>query len=155
LSPKGIRLYGGNYDFYREQKEIEDRSLEQQIDAEQTALRVALKKAQEVRERQEKRTSQGERSKQKGGIARIVMNARGNLAENSSAKLREKHSNIIDNTRQRLSALRDRQLQNTELKIDFEIRYSFDNIICYKLYVFFCIYRFMRYHKSFLILVWP
>lgn len=120
LSPKGIRLYGGNYDFYREQKEIEDRSLEQQIDAEQTALRVARKKAQEVRERQEKRTSQGERSKQKGGIARIVMNARGNLAENSSAKLREKHSNIIDNTRQRLSALRDRQLQNTELKIDFE-----------------------------------
>ena len=69
LSPKGIRLYGGNYDFYREQKEIEYRSLEQQIDAEQTALRVARKKAQEVRERQEKRTSQGERSKQKGGIA--------------------------------------------------------------------------------------
>ena len=34
--------------------------------------------------------------------------------------MRENHSNIIDNTRQRLSALRDRQLQNTELKIDFE-----------------------------------
>lgn len=120
LSPKGIRLYGGNYDFYREQKEIEDRSLEQQIDAEQTALRVARKKAQEVRERQEKRSSQGERSKKKGGVARIVMNARGNLAENSSAKLREKHLDIINNTRQRLSVLRDRQQQNTELKIDFE-----------------------------------
>lgn len=120
LSPKGIRLYGGNYDFYREQKEVEDRSLEQQIDAEQTALRVARKKAQEVRERQERRSSQGERSKQKGGVARIVMNARGNLAENSSAKLKEKHSDIIDNTRQRLSTLRNRQQQSTELKIDFE-----------------------------------
>jgi ATPase subunit of ABC transporter with duplicated ATPase domains len=120
LSPKGIRLYGGNYDFYREQKAIEDRALEQQIHAEQTALRVARKKAQEVRERQEKRSSQGEHSKQKDGVARIIMNARGNLAENSSTKLREKHSDIINNTRQRLSALRDRQLQNAELKINFE-----------------------------------
>lgn len=120
LSPKGIRLYGGNYDFYREQKEIEGRALEQQIDAEQTALRLARKKAQEVRERQDRRASQGERSKQKGGVARIIMNARGNLAENSSAKLKEKHSGIIDDTQQRLSALRELQQLNSELKIDFE-----------------------------------
>lgn len=120
LSPKGIRLYGGNYDFYKGQKDVEDYALEQQIEAGQTALRVARKKAQEVRERQDKRASQGERSKQKGGVARIVMNARGNLAENSSAKLREKHSGIVDDSRQRLSALRERQLQDTKLKIDFE-----------------------------------
>lgn len=120
LSPKGIRLYGGNYDFYREQKEIEDRALEQQIDAEQTALRVARKKAQEVRERQDRRASQGERSKQKGGVARIIMNARGNLAENSSAKLKEKHTGIIVDTQQRLYALRERQQNSAELKVDFE-----------------------------------
>ena len=120
LSSKGIKLYGGNYDFYREQKTIEDRALEQQIDAEQTALRVARKKAQEVRERQDRRASQGERSKQKGGVARIIMNARGNLAENSSAKLKEKHTGIIDDTQQRLSALRERQQNSAELKVDFE-----------------------------------
>lgn len=120
LSPKGIKLYGGNYDFYREQKEIEDRALEQQINAEQTALRVARKKAQEVREQQDRRASQGERSKQKGGVARIIMNARGNSAENSSAKLKEKHDEIIDDSRQRLSALRERQPNNAQLKIDVE-----------------------------------
>lgn len=120
LSPKGIRLYGGNYDFYKEQKEIEDQALEQQIDAGQTALRIARKRAQEVRERQEKRSSQGERSKQKGGDARIVINARGNLAENSSAKLKEKHSGIINDTQQRLSALRERQQQNNALKVNFD-----------------------------------
>ena len=107
-------------DFYREQKTIEDRALEQQIDAEQTALRVARKKAQEVRERQDRRASQGERSKQKGGVARIIMNARRNLAENSSAKLKEKHTGIIDDTQQRLSALRERQQNSAELKVDFE-----------------------------------
>lgn len=120
LSSKGIKLYGGNYDFYREQKIIEDRALEQQIDSEQTALRVARKKAQEVRERQDRRASQGERSKQKGGVPRIIMNARGNFAENSSAKLKEKHTGIIDDTQQRLSALRERQQNSAELKVDFE-----------------------------------
>ncbi len=120
VSPKGIRLYGGNYDFYREQKAAEDRALAQQIDMGQTALRMARKKAHEVRERQERRSSQGERNKQKGGVARIVMNARRGLAENSSAKLKEKHSDIIDDTRQHLTALRDRQIQNAELKIDIQ-----------------------------------
>ena len=120
LTHRGITLYGGNYDFYREQKEIEGRALEQRIDAEQAALRAARKKAQEVRERQEKRASRGEKSKQKGGAARIVLNARGNLAENSSAKLKDKHAGIIDSSRQRLSELRVKQAKDNELKVDFE-----------------------------------
>lgn len=120
LSAKGIKRYGGNYDFYKEQKEIEESALEQQIDATNSALRLAQKKAREVRERQNKRMSQGERKKQKGGAARIVLNAQGNLAENSSSKLKKKHSQIIDNTRQHLSELRERQIPNGELKFDFE-----------------------------------
>lgn len=120
LTPKGIKLYGGNYDFYWSQKETENRALEQQIDAGQTALRIARKRAQEIRERQERRASHGERSKQKGGLARIVLNARRNLSENSSAKLKEKHSGIINDTQQRLSALKGKQQRNSELKINFE-----------------------------------
>lgn len=120
LSRKGIKLHGGNYDFYREQKAIEDHALARQIEAEQAALRAARKKAQEVRERQEKRSSRGERGKQKGGVARIVLNARGSQAENSSTKLKEKHAGIIDDSQQRLSGLRERQLQTGVLKIDFE-----------------------------------
>lgn len=120
LTPKGIRRYGGNYDFYKGQKEIEESALEQQIDATRSALRQAQKKAREVRERQNKRMAQGERSKQKGGAARIVINAQGNLAENSSSKLKKKHSEIISNTQQSLSELRQRQIKLSELKIDFK-----------------------------------
>ncbi len=120
LSEKGIKVYGGNYTFYKEQKEIEERALEQQISSEEANLRSARKKAQEVQQRQDKRTSQGNKSKQKGGVARIVMNARGNLAENSTAKLKEKHSDIIFNNQQKLKKLRQKQDINCELKIDFE-----------------------------------
>lgn len=120
LSEKGIKNYGGNYAFYKEQKDIEEQALTQQISSEEANLRLARKKAQEVRERQEKRTSQGKKSKQKGGVARIVMNVRGNLAENNSAKLKEKHAVIIDEKQQNLLKLRQKQRMNSDLKIDFE-----------------------------------
>lgn len=120
LTEKGIKTYGGNYSFYKEQKEIEEQALTQQINSEETSLRLARKKAQEIRERQDKRTSQGEHSKQKGGISRIIMNARGSLAENSSAKLRDKHANIIDEKQQYLLELRKKQQINSKLKIDLD-----------------------------------
>ncbi|MFR9165155.1 MAG: ribosomal protection-like ABC-F family protein [Dysgonomonas sp.] len=120
LTEKGIKVYGGNYSFYMEQKVIEEQALVQQVNSEEASLRLARKKAQEVRERQDKRTSQGKSLKQKGGVARIVMNARGNLAENSSAKLKEKHTDIVSNKQQNLSELRQKQRTNCELKIDFE-----------------------------------
>lgn len=120
LSEKGIKVYGGNYSFYKEQKGIEEQALAQQINSEEAALYLARKKAQEVQERQNKRSSQGKKSKRKGGVARIVMNVRANLAENSSAKLKEKHTEIIGDMQQNLSKLRQKQRINSELKIDFE-----------------------------------
>lgn len=120
LSDTGIRVYGGNYSFYQEQKEIEEQALILQISSEEATLRLAREKAQEVRKRQDKRSSQGKRSKQKGGIARIVMNARENLAENSSARLKEKHAESIAGKQQNLSELRQKQRINSKLKIDFE-----------------------------------
>lgn len=120
LSKKGIKAYGGNYAFYKEQKEIEEKALEQQINSEEANLRTARKKARETQERQDKRTSQGNKSKQKGGVARIILNARSGFAENSSAKLKEKHSDIIRNKQQQLLELRQKQRISSKLKIDFE-----------------------------------
>jgi len=119
LSEKGIKVYGGNYSFYKEQKEIEEQALTQQINSEEASIRLARKKTQETYERQEKRTSQGKHNKEKGGIARIVINARGNSAEKSSARLKEKHEGIIYAKQQNLLELRKKQQIKSELKIDF------------------------------------
>ncbi len=120
LTAAGIRLYGGNYDFYREQKAIEEQALAERIEAEQTALRAARRQAQEVRERQERRSAQGKRNKSKTGLARIVVNARGAQAQNSAARLQDRHTAIIGDTRQRLAELREQQTRHGELKIDFD-----------------------------------
>lgn len=118
LSPKGLNVYGGNYDFYKGQKQIEEQSLQQQISAESTALHLARKKAQEVREQQERRVHRG--AKERSGVPRIILKARHDKGENTGAKLSEKHRGIIAEKQSHLSELRQKQQTHSALNIDFE-----------------------------------
>lgn len=117
FSIHGIKLYGGNYDFYREQKNIETSALQDSISAEEKALRIAQKKAKEVKERQEKRTRQGEKNKQQ--LVRALRKKKLNAGENTAAKLGDKHSEIISNHRSTLSELRQKQDNLDRLKTNF------------------------------------
>ena len=118
LSSRRITLYGGNYDFYKTRKEEEQQALNQQIDAEEAALRSARKKAQEVNERQDKRSRQGEKNKNQG--PRIARQFLKNSGENTEAKLKDKHAEIISQKCQRLNDLRQKQNMTCELKLNFD-----------------------------------
>lgn len=120
LSEKGIKLYGGNYDFYKEQKKLEEKSIAQQISSEKASLRLAKKKAQEVRERQDKRSSQGGKNKSKEGVPTIVLNSLSSHSENSTAKLINKHSDIIESKLNHLTELNLRQRKKNNLKLDLK-----------------------------------
>jgi ATPase subunit of ABC transporter with duplicated ATPase domains len=118
LSEQGIRLYGGNYSFYAEQKEIEENALDDSIHAEEKTLRLARKKAQEVKQKQEKRQSKGEKNKQE--VPRALKKLLTNSSENTAAKLKDKHSEIVGNSQNRLSELKQQKRALKELKIDFD-----------------------------------
>lgn len=117
ISPKGITLYGGNYNFYKVQKETEIQALHKQINAEESVLKLARKKAREVNERQEKKAQQGERNKDQ--IIPILRKTTKNSGEKTSAKLKEKQTDIINQRQQKLSELRQRQPAECELKLNF------------------------------------
>ncbi len=118
LSEKGLRLYGGNFSFYKKQKEIEEESLAQRINAEETALRLACRKAREIKERQEKRISRVEKTTT--GIPRIILQGRQSKGENTAAKLSGRHQEIIAENQNKLTGMRRRQRKSCELKIDFD-----------------------------------
>lgn len=118
LSPKGLRVFGGNYDDFESQKESEAATLQQQIDSGWAALRAAKRKAQKVRERQEQRAAQGKRNSQKGGQARILLHAKGSKAQATEAKLNGRHQDKMNDAWQHLQDLKARQQVSAQLKVD-------------------------------------
>lgn len=61
LSSQGLTYYSGNYDFYKEQKTLQQNALTQQLEEKQKALRLARKVAREVEERKAKQNVRGEK----------------------------------------------------------------------------------------------
>lgn len=106
LSRHGIKIYGGNYDFYKEQKKIENNALNQNIQSKEKALRKAEGKERETLERQQKLDSRGKSKQEQSGVARIMMNTLRNNAENSTSKLKSVHAEKIGSITQELQGLR-------------------------------------------------
>lgn len=121
LNRRGIKVYGGNYDFYQEQKQIENNALSQDIQSKEKALRKAREKERETLERQQKLDSRGKGKQEKAGVARIMMNTLRNSAEKSTAKLKSIHADKIGGISQDLKELRS-SVPNTD-----KMKFGFDN----------------------------
>ncbi len=106
LSKHGITTYGGNYDFYVEQKQIENSALNQDLQSKEKALRKAKEKERETLERQQKLDNRGKGKQKKARVARIVMNTLRNNAENSTSKMKGVHADKIDGISKELQELR-------------------------------------------------
>lgn len=106
LGKEGIRIYGGNYDFYAEQKRLELQALNQDVHSREKVLRKAKEKERETMERQERLDNRGRRKQEKAGVAKIMMNTLRNTAENSTAKFKAVHGDKIDGISKELQELR-------------------------------------------------
>lgn len=120
LGKRGITVYGGNYDFYVEQKQIENNALSQDIQSKEKALRKAREKEREILERQQKSDSRGKGKQEKAGVARIMMNTLRNKAENSTSKMKSVHAEKIGGISQELQELRSALPGIDKMKFGFD-----------------------------------
>ncbi|HTG66700.1 MAG TPA: ATP-binding cassette domain-containing protein, partial [Flavobacterium sp.] len=120
LSSSGISVYGGNYDFYLEQKQVETAALHHDIHSKEKALRKAKEKERETLERQQKLDARGNGKQEKAGVSRIMMNTLRNNAENSTAKLKNAHAEKIGSISQDLQQLRKNVTDFDKMKFGFD-----------------------------------
>ncbi|PUB27516.1 ATPase subunit of ABC transporter with duplicated ATPase domains [Elizabethkingia sp. YR214] len=120
LSRKEIVLYGGNYDFYKEQKQIQQNALQNSIKNTENALKKAKATERETLERQQKLDAKGKKKQEKAGVAKIMMNTMRNNAENSTAKIKDIHSDKIDGLSQELQQLRRGVPLTDQMKLGFD-----------------------------------
>ncbi|EOR29217.1 ABC-F family ATP-binding cassette domain-containing protein [Elizabethkingia meningoseptica] len=120
LTRKELVLYGGNYDFYKEQKLIQQNALQNTIKNTESALKKAKQVERETLERQQKQDARGKKKQEKSGVARIMMNTLRNNAENSTAKIKDTHADKVDGISNELHELRRKNPLTDQMKFGFD-----------------------------------
>lgn len=120
LSKQGIKVYGGNYDFYTEQKEIENNAFNQDVKSKEKALRKARETERETMERQQKLDARGKKKQEKAGLPTILMNTLRNSAEKSTARTKEVHAEKTGAIAKELQELRNAMPDLDKMKFGFD-----------------------------------
>ncbi|PLA74484.1 ABC transporter ATP-binding protein [Hydrogenovibrio sp. SC-1] len=99
LSALGLNRYGGNYDFYQQQKLSEQQALQANLDHAKQQRKVELKALQRQQERQQKKQASGQRENKFANQAKSLLDCQKERSQHTSAKL-NRH---ISDTRQQLN----------------------------------------------------
>lgn len=118
LSKKGIVTYGGNFDFYAEQKIIENEIFNQELSNKEKAFRKAKETERESIERQQKLDARGKKKQEKAGLPTISMNTLKNNAEKSTSRLKGVHAEKVNSISKDLRQLREVLPDVDKMKMD-------------------------------------
>jgi len=120
LNKHGITTYGGNYDFYREQKQLAQEALQQDVKNKEKALRKARETERESIERQQKLDARGKRKQEREGLPTISMKTFQNSAEKSTARMKDVHAGKVDAISEELNLLRKTLPGTDKMKMGFD-----------------------------------
>ncbi len=118
LSSKGIKTYGGNFEFYKEQKRIETEAAQNTYDALNLQYTKSVKEKYAALEKQAKRSAAGKKKLESGSIPRI---AKKKLQDNSLktlSRLKNSHSQKTDGIKSKLTEAKEKLENANSIIID-------------------------------------
>lgn len=109
LSSLGLTEYGGNYDFYRRQKDLENAAVERQILSVQKEQKHLAQQAQLNREKAEQRAAQGNKIRKQGGQPKILLNGMRSRATAAASNRLKNETSRKDLLQAKAQNLQERQ----------------------------------------------
>jgi ATPase subunit of ABC transporter with duplicated ATPase domains len=119
LGKQRITVYGGNYDFYKQQKTAELAALYNELKSREKELRKAKTTARESLERQQKLDARGKKKQEKAGLPTIAMKTFKNNAEKSTARIKDVHAEKTSEVLHVLEQLRKELPDIDKMKLGF------------------------------------
>ncbi len=120
LNANGLKFYGGNYEFYCEQREVERTAAEQTLQSARQRLKEAKLIAQQARERQQRRQSKSSRNSFKRNLPPIVAGHLQRAAENTAARIKSRHEQKVDHAKREVEGARQHLPIELQIAVDLE-----------------------------------
>ncbi|MFT3705015.1 MAG: ABC-F family ATP-binding cassette domain-containing protein [Agriterribacter sp.] len=118
LHADGLHVYGGNYDFYVEQKMIERNAFNEELNNKEKELRKAKETERATMERRQKLDARGKKKQEKAGLPTISMNTFKNNAEKSTSRTKNMHAEKVQSISKELNQLRNEQSGVSTMKLE-------------------------------------
>jgi len=120
LNEHGVQTFGGNYDFYKMQKEGQLESLEAQLEEKEKSLKQAQQRARELAQQRQKQEVRGKAHGQKQNLPKIVSGNLKSNAEVSTAKTKHIHQDKMSEISHSLRQIQTQIQEQRVLKIDLK-----------------------------------
>lgn len=120
LNANGLRIYGGDYEFYRQRREIERDAAEQTLQSAEQQLKEAKTIAQRARERQQRRQSNSNRNSFKRNLPPIVAGNWRRAAENTAARVKDRHEQKVDHAKREVEGARKNLPIELQIAVDLD-----------------------------------
>jgi ATPase subunit of ABC transporter with duplicated ATPase domains len=118
LSKKGIAVFGGNFEFYQQQKEEKVNALQAQLSEQAKTLKQTEKKARDVAYKRQLQESRGRSAGQGNSMPRIIAGGLKSKSERSTAKVIDAHNDKISGLAETIRETKSQILQYQVLKIN-------------------------------------
>lgn len=120
LTQNEIRIYGGNFEFYTEQKRVERETFTKKIEEREKTFKKAREKERVTIERQRKSDARAKKTVGNAGLPKLVANTWKNNAERSTAKAAVIHSEKTERLQEELRRLRSTEPETDRMKFEFD-----------------------------------
>ena len=118
LSKNGLQFYGGNYQFYLDEREKEQNALEQQITTARQEEKKQKADLQKNLERQQRRMSKGKQEAAQGSIPRIVAGGLRRKAQGTMARIKEVQESRLLHAKLHTQSLKTKIKERNLIQID-------------------------------------
>jgi len=120
LSPNGMKFFGGNYDFFSEQKKSEEQSAQSQFLAAKKELKKDQKHIRSEMEKLNKRKTQSRKSAINTGVSNMMRGIMQRSGENSAGKRKDIFDDRIEKLQNLVYETKSRLTENHRIQIDLE-----------------------------------
>ena len=118
LSSRGLKVYGGGWEFYRRQRAIEHEAARHGAEVAATTLKRQVRAAQKARERQDRRAASGKRSAARRGASKLEIQAAQRRAEKTRGRLSNAHAQRVTDAKEILALARASLPEDSSVRVD-------------------------------------